>query len=226
MAVGQGLGCEGGVPCIPGLVGAVWCLYWARGKPWKIKLSSFFAGSKELSFRQIWWLGFSCAAGQKSLLSSRGWTTTTPHTTQLPICALLFCATFWRYNARQANWGHLGRVSGVSKPSVTCWVCSQALIRRRSTEPNLKHCKRNEKQSWDLLLNWCLKNSNWLIDWNWKLHTKCNWKCCNCGNWWNLLCQWKQDITNTHKQSGRELITIVRTVCYQCFILVDNKHPE
>ena len=27
VAVGQGLGCEGGVPCIPGLVGAVRCLY-------------------------------------------------------------------------------------------------------------------------------------------------------------------------------------------------------
>ena len=205
---------------------------WAREKPWKIKRSSLLVVQGAEFPTDLVTRVFLRCTGELSFWTEKptelAWlnTTTTPHTTQLPICALLFFAIFWRYHARQANWGHLGRVSGVSKPSVTCWVCSQALIRRRSTEPNLKYCKRNEKQSWDLLLNWCLKNSNWLIDWNWKLHTKCNWKCCNCGNWWNLLCQWKQDITNTHKQSGRELITIVRTVCYQCFILVDNKHPE
>ena len=33
VAVGQGLGCEGGVPYISGLVGAVWCPYLAREKP-------------------------------------------------------------------------------------------------------------------------------------------------------------------------------------------------
>ena len=108
------------------------------------------------------------------------------------------------------------RDSGLGSP--WCLFSCQALIRRRSTEPNLKHCKRNEKQSWDLLLNWCLKNSNWLIDWNWKLHTKCNWKCCNCENWWNLLCQWKQDITNTQNNKNEIFAIIIRTVYLSIFI--------
>ena len=134
------------------------------------------------------------------------------------------------YFARNSGATMRDKRAGVTLPSIwcqACWVYSQALIRRRSTEPNLKHCKRNEKQSWDLLLNWCLKNSNWLIDWNWKLHTKCNWKCCNCENWWNLLCQWKQDITNTQNNKNEIFAIIIRTVYFRyvsIFMIISWKY--